>query len=180
MNKARHRGSWFDLAYYIYIYMYAGKLTWNTNVIGDQVHSNYIYSNYTYIYIYIYIYRKHLALRKILNLAKSQKKRRTTFIFWNLFSPQDNFKEKSPRSGGHTSSLNGFEVTHVFSELSPGLNRVNTTAWIMIFTNIHVMIFFEILFAWDHISRFHMMAISFWCPSMERLEGLKCQLLWSV
>ena len=170
MNKARHRGSWFDLAYYI--------LTWNTNVIGDQVHSNYIYSNYTFIYIYIY--RKHLALRKILNLAKSQKKRRTTFIFWNLFSPQDNFKEKSPRSGGHTSSLNGFEVTHVFSELSPGLNRVNTTAWIMIFTNIHVMIFFEILFAWDHISRFHMMAISFWCPSMERLEGLKCQLLWSV
>ena len=43
-------------------------------------------------------------------------------------------KEKSPRFGGHTCSLNGFEVTHFFSELSPGLNRVNTAAWVMIFT----------------------------------------------
>ena len=112
---------------------------------------------YIYIYIYISLYMK-------------------TFLKTGVY----NLKEKSRRSGGHTCGLNGFEVTHFFSELSPGLNRVNTTAWIMVFTNINVMIFFEILFAWDNIWRFHMMAISFWCPSTERLEGLKRQLLWSV
>ena len=81
---------------------------------------------------------------------------------------------------GRTCSLNGFEVTHFFSELSPGLNRVNTTAWVMAFTNKNVMTFFEIVFAWDNIWRFHMMVISFLCPSMERLEGLKRQLLWCI
>ena len=64
MNKAKHRGSWFDLAYYICIY----------EISGPEVNSK---------------------------PCKRPEKKAGNFYFLELFPQQDNFKEKSPTSGGH-------------------------------------------------------------------------------
>ena len=75
MNKARHRGSWFDLAYYTYIF--SSHITLYSNVSSTLLRKN---RNTDFLYIYIYILCI-LKIKDFMNLEYFVKKGNCLFDF---------------------------------------------------------------------------------------------------